>query len=133
MTTPLETFETIRLLSEKLKKTPVAVNDFPGFVANRILMPMINEAAFTLMEGVATAEGIAQARAGMERQLRARADELGLTSTRLSFREEVMEEYADYSKRTRKEHELRRSRDELERHVAERSATLAASNEYLRR
>lgn len=53
-----ETFETIRLLAEKLKKTPVAVNDFPGFVANRILMPMINEAAYTLMEGVATAEGI---------------------------------------------------------------------------
>ena len=36
----------------------MAVNDFPGFVANRILMPMINEAAFVLMEGVATADGI---------------------------------------------------------------------------
>ncbi len=45
-------------LSEKLGKTPVVVNDYPGFVANRILMPMINEAAYTLMEGVAEREAI---------------------------------------------------------------------------
>ncbi len=45
-------------LSRRLGKTPVEVNDFPGFVSNRILMPMINEAAFTLMEGVATKESI---------------------------------------------------------------------------
>jgi len=53
-----ETFQTIEDLTKKLGKTPVAVRDFPGFVANRILMPMINEAAYTLMEGVATREDI---------------------------------------------------------------------------
>jgi 3-hydroxybutyryl-CoA dehydrogenase len=45
-------------LSRRLGKTPVEVNDSPGFVSNRILMPMINEAAFTLMEGVATRDAI---------------------------------------------------------------------------
>ena len=45
-------------LSKRLGKTPVEVNDAPGFVSNRILMPMINEAAYTLMEGVATREAI---------------------------------------------------------------------------
>jgi 3-hydroxybutyryl-CoA dehydrogenase len=45
-------------LSQRLGKTPVEVNDYPGFVANRILMPMINEACYTLMEGVATKEAI---------------------------------------------------------------------------
>jgi 3-hydroxybutyryl-CoA dehydrogenase len=53
-----ETFQTIKELSEKLGKVPVEVYDYPGFVANRILMPMINEAAFTLMEGVAAKEDI---------------------------------------------------------------------------
>ena len=53
-----ETYNLIKELSEKIKKVPVEVNDFPGFVANRILMPMINEAVFALMEGVANAEGI---------------------------------------------------------------------------
>jgi 3-hydroxybutyryl-CoA dehydrogenase len=53
-----ETFQTIQELTKKLGKTPVAVRDFPGFVANRILMPMINEAAYTLMEGVASREDI---------------------------------------------------------------------------
>ncbi|MGB1655746.1 MAG: 3-hydroxybutyryl-CoA dehydrogenase [Longimicrobiales bacterium] len=45
-------------LSEQLGKTPVEVNDFPGFVSNRVLMPMINEAVFALMEGVAVPEAI---------------------------------------------------------------------------
>jgi 3-hydroxybutyryl-CoA dehydrogenase len=53
-----ETFNTIKELSVKLGKTPVEVNDYPGFIANRILMPMINEAAFALMEGVGTVEAI---------------------------------------------------------------------------
>jgi 3-hydroxybutyryl-CoA dehydrogenase len=53
-----ETFNMIKELSEKLGKVPVEVFDYPGFVANRILMPMINEAAFTLMEGVASKEDI---------------------------------------------------------------------------
>jgi 3-hydroxybutyryl-CoA dehydrogenase len=45
-------------LSQRVGKTPVEVNDYPGFVANRILMPMINEAVFCLMEGVGSAEAI---------------------------------------------------------------------------
>ncbi len=53
-----ETFNIIKELSDKLGKVPVEVFDYPGFVANRILMPMINEAAFTLMEGVASKEDI---------------------------------------------------------------------------
>lgn len=53
-----ETFMTIKSLSEKLDKTPVEVFDYPGFVSNRILMPMINEAVFALMEGVSSAEDI---------------------------------------------------------------------------
>jgi len=54
------TFQTTMSLSEKLGKTPVAVNDAPGFVSNRVLMPMINEAAFAVLEGVATPEAIDQ-------------------------------------------------------------------------
>ncbi|MGY8798640.1 MAG: 3-hydroxyacyl-CoA dehydrogenase family protein [Longimicrobiales bacterium] len=53
-----ETTRKIFTLSEELGKTPVEVNDFPGFVANRVLMPMINEAVFALMEGVAEPEAI---------------------------------------------------------------------------
>jgi len=53
-----ETFSTIKELSIKIGKTPVEVNDYPGFISNRVLMPMINEAAFCLMEGVASAEDI---------------------------------------------------------------------------
>ncbi len=52
------TYAATEELSKKVGKTPVEVNDYPGFVANRILMPMINEAAYTLMEGVATRESI---------------------------------------------------------------------------
>jgi len=53
-----ETFETTMKLCEKLKKKPVAVADSPGFVSNRVLMPLINEAAFCVMEGVATPESV---------------------------------------------------------------------------
>ncbi|HEY0544714.1 MAG TPA: 3-hydroxybutyryl-CoA dehydrogenase [Pyrinomonadaceae bacterium] len=53
-----ETYNRVRELSEKLGKTPLECNDMPGFVANRILMPMINEAIFALQEGVATRESI---------------------------------------------------------------------------
>lgn len=52
------TFETTMRLAEKLGKKPVAVNDAPGFVSNRVLMPLINEAAYCVMEGVATAEAV---------------------------------------------------------------------------
>lgn len=55
-----ETFALIKALAEKLGKIPVEVNDFPGFVANRILLPMINEAIYAHMEGVATVEAIDQ-------------------------------------------------------------------------
>ena len=58
MATDDETCETVKELAIKLDKTPVEVNDSPGFVANRILMPMINEAIFALMEGVSTKEEI---------------------------------------------------------------------------
>jgi 3-hydroxybutyryl-CoA dehydrogenase len=54
------TFAATRDLAARLGKTPVEVHDYPGFVSNRVLMPMINEAAFALMEGVATAEAIDQ-------------------------------------------------------------------------
>lgn len=54
------TFETIQAVSKKLNKTAVLVNDFPGFVSNRILMPMINEAIYTVYEGVATPEAVDQ-------------------------------------------------------------------------
>ncbi len=53
-----ETVEAALGLAAALGKTPVRVNDFPGFISNRVLMPMINEAIFTLMEGVADAKGI---------------------------------------------------------------------------
>jgi 3-hydroxybutyryl-CoA dehydrogenase len=53
-----ETFETTMKLCEKLEKKPVAVTDSPGFVSNRVLMPLINEAAFCVMEGVAAAEAV---------------------------------------------------------------------------
>jgi 3-hydroxybutyryl-CoA dehydrogenase len=52
------TTQKIMEVCENLKKVPVEVNDYPGFVANRILMPMINEAVYCLMEGVATKEAI---------------------------------------------------------------------------
>lgn len=53
-----ETFQIIKDLTLKLDKTPVEVHDYPGFISNRILMPMINEAIFALMEGVAKTEDI---------------------------------------------------------------------------
>ena len=53
-----ETYAKVKELSEKLGKVPVECNDYPGFVSNRVLMPMINEAVFALHEGVATKESI---------------------------------------------------------------------------
>ena len=55
-----ETYNATRQLAETMGKTPVAVNDSPGFISNRVLMPMINEAIFALQEGVGTAEAIDQ-------------------------------------------------------------------------
>ncbi len=60
MATSDATFAAVRDLSIKLGKTPIEVNDAPGFVSNRVLMPLINEAAFAVMEGVATPEAVDQ-------------------------------------------------------------------------
>ena len=53
-----ETYATVKTLSEKLDKTPVEVNDAPGFVSNRVLMPLLNEAMYAVMEGVATPQAV---------------------------------------------------------------------------
>jgi 3-hydroxybutyryl-CoA dehydrogenase len=53
-----ETFQTTKRLAEDMGKTAVEVNDFPGFVSNRVLMPMINEAVYCVMEGVGSAEAV---------------------------------------------------------------------------
>ena len=58
LTTSDETCKTTKDLAISMGKTPVEVNDFPGFVSNRVLMPMINEAIYCVMEGVGTAEAI---------------------------------------------------------------------------
>ncbi len=58
LATSNETFQTVRDLSLKLEKTPVEVNDAPGFVSNRVLMPLLNEAMYAVMEGVATPEAV---------------------------------------------------------------------------
>ena len=58
LATSNETFQLVKALSEKLGKTPVEVNDAPGFVSNRVLMPLLNEAIFAVHEGVATPEAV---------------------------------------------------------------------------
>jgi len=58
LATSQESFEAVRDLALKVEKTPVEVNDYPGFVSNRVLMPLLNEAMFTVMEGVATPEAV---------------------------------------------------------------------------
>jgi len=58
LATSNESFETVRDLARKLEKTPVEVNDAPGFVSNRVLMPLLNEAMYAVMEGVATPEAV---------------------------------------------------------------------------
>jgi 3-hydroxybutyryl-CoA dehydrogenase len=56
--TSMETFQTVDELARKLGKTPIPSHDYPGFIANRILMPMINEAVYALFEGVGSVEAI---------------------------------------------------------------------------
>ncbi len=58
LSTDDDTYNTIIDLTNALKKIPVTANDFPGFIANRILLPFINEACYTLMEGIGTVDGI---------------------------------------------------------------------------
>ncbi len=56
--TSQETYDAIKVLTEKIEKVPVEVQDYPGFISNRILLPMLNEAIYCVMEGVATPESI---------------------------------------------------------------------------
>jgi 3-hydroxybutyryl-CoA dehydrogenase len=58
LATSQATYDTVRDLATKLEKTPVEVNDAPGFVSNRVLMPLLNEAMFAVMEGVATPQAV---------------------------------------------------------------------------
>ena len=58
LATSEQTFQTVKELAVKLGKTPVEVNDAPGFVSNRVLMPLLNEAMYAVMEGVATPEAV---------------------------------------------------------------------------
>jgi 3-hydroxybutyryl-CoA dehydrogenase len=58
LATSQATFDTVCELAAKLEKTPVEVNDAPGFVSNRVLMPLLNEAMYAVMEGVATAQAV---------------------------------------------------------------------------
>ena len=58
LATSQATYDAVKTLSEKLGKTPVEVNDAPGFVSNRVLMPLLNEAMYSVMEGVATPEAV---------------------------------------------------------------------------
>jgi len=58
LATSEETFQSVRELALKLDKTPIEVNDAPGFVSNRVLMPLLNEAMYAVAEGVATPEAV---------------------------------------------------------------------------
>ncbi|MFH0992321.1 MAG: 3-hydroxybutyryl-CoA dehydrogenase [bacterium] len=58
LATSQQTYDLVKLLAEKLEKVPVEVQDYPGFISNRILLPMLNEAMYCIMEGVATPEAI---------------------------------------------------------------------------
>ncbi len=58
LATSSETFHAVTSVAESLEKTPVEVNDYPGFISNRILLPMLNEAMFCVMEGVASPESV---------------------------------------------------------------------------
>ncbi|MFX0560040.1 3-hydroxybutyryl-CoA dehydrogenase [Tepidibacillus infernus] len=60
LTTTDVVYQTVENLAKTMKKTPVEVNDFPGFISNRVLLPMINEAIYTVYEGVATPEAVDQ-------------------------------------------------------------------------
>ena len=92
-----ETYTAINELALKLQKTPVLANDYPGFIANRILMPLINEAVLALMEGVGTIEGIDQvAKLGFSHPMGplALADLIGLDTT-LAIMEVLHNDFGD--------------------------------------
>jgi 3-hydroxybutyryl-CoA dehydrogenase len=95
--TSTEIFEIIKALAEKMGKTPIAVNEAPGFAVNRILVPMINEAIFVLQEGVASAEDIDKGMVlGANHPIGplALADLVGL-DTLLSVQENLYKEFGD--------------------------------------
>jgi len=95
--TDAETIESIKALCEQLNKTVVIVKDSPGFVVNRILIPMINEAIFVLGEGISTAEEVDEAmKAGANHPIGplALADLIGLDVT-LSIMEVLYEDFKD--------------------------------------
>ena len=97
LATSEETFGTVKILSERLGKTPVETKDFPGFISNRVLMPMINEAIYALYEGVATKESIDEImKLGMNHPMGplALADFIGL-DTCLSIMETLHEGFGD--------------------------------------
>ncbi len=92
-----ETYSTVKELSEKLGKVPILANDYPGFIANRILMPLINEAIFALMESVGTADAIdGVAKLGLAHPMGplTLADLIGLDVT-LAIMEVLHEDYGD--------------------------------------
>lgn len=92
-----ETFEIVKTTSESLKKIPVLANDYPGFIANRILMPLINEAVFAVMEGVGTVEAVdSVAKLGLAHPMGPLflADLIGLDVT-LAIMEVLHEDYGD--------------------------------------
>ncbi|WP_413380079.1 3-hydroxybutyryl-CoA dehydrogenase [Alkalihalobacillus sp. 1P02AB] len=92
-----QTFSVIKGLAIQMEKTPVEVNDFPGFVSNRVLMPMLNEAIFCVYEGVATVEAIDEVmKLGMNHPMGplTLADHIGL-DTCLSIMEVLYEGFGD--------------------------------------
>ncbi len=92
-----ETFQVIKALAEKMGKTPIAINEYPGFAVNRILVPMMNEAIFVLAEGVASAEDIDKGMMlGANHPIGplALADLVGL-DTLLSVQENLYKEFGD--------------------------------------
>jgi 3-hydroxybutyryl-CoA dehydrogenase len=95
--TAAETFDLIKSLAEKMGKTPIAVNEAPGFAVNRILVPMINEAIFVLQEGIASAEDIDKGMVlGANHPIGplALADLVGL-DTLLNVQENLYQEFGD--------------------------------------
>ena len=92
-----ETYQIIKDLSQKMGKTPILVNEAPGFVVNRIFVPMINEAIFVFQEGIASAEDIDQAMVlGVNHPMGplALADLIGL-DTLLMVQENLYKEFGD--------------------------------------
>ena len=97
LATSKETFEAVKDLAEKLGKSPVKIEDFPGFIGNRVMIPMINEAVYALMEGVANVEDIdAVAKLGFNHPMGplALSDMIGL-DTMLYIMEVLYEGFGD--------------------------------------